>query len=245
MRVVVLAAGQGTRMSPLTDHTPKSLLPFGDSNILVRLVGQILDRFSGEVCLVVGHKKERVSNAVKDEYGDRIRIIENEHYLEDVNILSLSLAIEDEMSSFIVFESDCLLDNKAMDMIFSSNFKDVSSWYTIGTFLPGQVGGILLSDFNGDVMDIDIVPKFESRFKKYDKLLGILRVGPKEMGKFKQYISDEVKQSTKQYYLTPWIKNLSDLPCVATSLSDFNAGAFNTPDEYNKVLRMFKSNNYD
>jgi len=35
------------------------------------------------------------------------------------------------------------------------------------------------------------------------------------------------------------------LPCVATSLSDFNAGAFNTPDEYNKVLRMFKSNNYD
>ncbi len=245
MRVVVLAAGQGTRMSPLTDHTPKSLLPFGDSNILVRLIGQILDRFSGEVFVVVGHEKERVSSAVKDKYGDRISIIENDNYLDDVNILSLSLAIEGGVKSLMVFESDCILDNKAMDIIFSYKLKNVSSWYTIGPFLTTQVGGILLSDIDKNVIDIDIVPKFESKFKSYDKLLGVLRVGPKEIKKYQEHLFDEVKQSTRQYYLKPWIKNLSRLPCVATSLSNCHVGAFNTPDEYKQVLNIFESHKDD
>ena len=89
------------------------------------------------------------------------------------------------------------------------------------------------------------MPKFESKFNNYDKFLGVLRVGPKEIRKFKKYVFNEIKKSTKQYYLTPWIKNLSFLPCVATSLSDNNVGAFNTPFEYDEVLKMFKNSNYD
>ena len=127
-----------------------------------------------------------------------------------------------------------------MDMIFSSTLKEKSSWYTVGGFSPGQVGGIALSDENDNILDIDIVPSFDSKYKLYKKLIGVLRVGPKEFKEFKKYLASEVKISTMQYYLTPWINNLSALPCKSTSLSNSFSGSFNTPEDYYETLAIFK-----
>lgn len=41
LECVVLAAGQGSRLAPLTDAIPKPLLPFGEGTIMSRLVDQL------------------------------------------------------------------------------------------------------------------------------------------------------------------------------------------------------------
>jgi choline kinase len=238
---IILAAGRGTRMSPLTDDTPKSLLPFKGETVLTRLIGQIDRRTKDRIIVVVGHEKDRIIDAVNSANEDRVEFIINYDYKNDVNILSLSLAVKDIDEKFIVFESDCLFDNNAMDAIFSSELDEKSSWYSIGKFFPNQVGGIVASD-NNNVLDVKVVPKFESKFRNYDKLVGVLRVGPNEFANYKKYLLSEVKISTMQYYLMPWIKNLPLLPCKCTSLADFHANAFNTPSEYHKILDLFKEN---
>jgi bifunctional UDP-N-acetylglucosamine pyrophosphorylase/glucosamine-1-phosphate N-acetyltransferase len=71
MRAVVLAAGRGTRMMPLTAHRPKVLLPAGGTSLL----GTVLDRVSeagiDEATVVVGYGGKAVRETVGDgsEWG--------------------------------------------------------------------------------------------------------------------------------------------------------------------------------
>ena len=243
MKVIILAAGQGKRMSPLTNKVPKPLLSFGEDSIIVRIIRQIVERFNGEVVVVVGHESDKVTWAVKSVFGNRVSIINNYNYQNDINILSLSLALDEDMEQFIVFESDCIFDEKAMDKIFDEKIKPSSAWFTIGSFAPTQVGGIVKSN-NSHVEDLLVVSKYEPKFNDYSKLIGVLKVGPNEVENYVRCLKEEANADINQYYLMPWIKNLSILPCIAVSLKGCSTGAFNTPDEYYSVLHNFEKSIY-
>ncbi|MFU8796376.1 MAG: glucose-1-phosphate thymidylyltransferase [Dehalococcoidia bacterium] len=53
MKALVLAAGKGTRLRPLTNTVPKHLLPVGDSPILFRVLDYIMDAGIEEIGIVV------------------------------------------------------------------------------------------------------------------------------------------------------------------------------------------------
>ena len=62
MNVIILAAGQGSRMGKLTSATPKPLLPIGDTNVISRLISQLLKRGVKQITIVVGFKAETFKN---------------------------------------------------------------------------------------------------------------------------------------------------------------------------------------
>ena len=41
MRVIILAAGKGERMMPLTENIPKSILPIGEETVIGRIIRQL------------------------------------------------------------------------------------------------------------------------------------------------------------------------------------------------------------
>lgn len=241
MSVIILAAGQGTRMGSLTADLPKSLMPFGASSVLVRLLKQILDLYDGEITVVVGYMKDQVKSTIYKNFGNRINIVENNQYNKDVNILSLALALELKLNQepFFVFESDCVFDAYAMKKIFSKKLTSYSSWFTIGSFDKEMVGGILKADKDLNVIDLKIVKKFVRKYQDYNKLIGVLKVGPNEIEAYINFLKKEVKRNTYQYYLAPWINNLKLLPCLETKLGANHADAFNTADAYYKSLKVF------
>lgn len=59
---VVLAAGRGTRMRPLTDHRPKPLLPVGDRSLLERVFDAARDVVD-EFVVVTGYR----GDAIRDD----------------------------------------------------------------------------------------------------------------------------------------------------------------------------------
>lgn len=61
MQAIILAAGKGTRMAPLTDHTPKPMLTVGDKNLLEWKL-EALPKEITSVIFVVGYKKEVIKN---------------------------------------------------------------------------------------------------------------------------------------------------------------------------------------
>ena len=111
----------------------------------------------------------------------------------------------------MIFESDCIYSDSEIEKICLSMDSPHSYWYTIGNFLENQVGGILKSDSELNVIDVDVVKKFESKYKEYKKLIGILKVHKSECQAFTKLICDYQKQNTRQYYLQPWIENLKEL----------------------------------
>ena len=66
---MILAAGRGERMRPLTDHTPKSMLPVGGKPLIFRHLEKLADAGFGSVVINHAHLGEQIESAVGD--GDR------------------------------------------------------------------------------------------------------------------------------------------------------------------------------
>ena len=66
MKAVILAAGKGTRMRPLTNRRPKPLVPVAGRPILEHIVGGLASAGVDEVCLVIGWMGEQIQEAFGD-----------------------------------------------------------------------------------------------------------------------------------------------------------------------------------
>lgn len=66
MKGVVLAAGEGTRLRPLTAATPKGLLDVGGRPILTRCFERLVDLGVTELVVVVGYEGDRI----RERYGE-------------------------------------------------------------------------------------------------------------------------------------------------------------------------------
>ena len=60
MQAVILAAGIGKRLRPITDTIPKCLVPVNGKPILINTLELLESRGIREVIIVVGYLKERV-----------------------------------------------------------------------------------------------------------------------------------------------------------------------------------------
>ena len=72
MKAVILAAGKGTRLRPLTDDKPKVLVEVDDKPLIEYAFDSLLDVGIDltEFVVVVGYKKEQIMERYDDEYRD-------------------------------------------------------------------------------------------------------------------------------------------------------------------------------
>ncbi|WP_458190579.1 sugar phosphate nucleotidyltransferase [Haladaptatus sp. NG-WS-4] len=69
MKAVILAAGEGSRLRPLTNHRPKPMLPVGNKPLLESVIESVATAGVTEIILVVGYQRERIQNYFRD--GDK------------------------------------------------------------------------------------------------------------------------------------------------------------------------------
>ena len=66
MKAMVLAAGFGNRLRPLTDHTPKPLLPIGGKPMIVHHLEKLAAAGFKEVVINLGHLGHKIPEALGD-----------------------------------------------------------------------------------------------------------------------------------------------------------------------------------
>lgn len=74
MRAMILAAGRGERMRPLTDHTPKPLLPVAGKPLIVHHLEALRSAGFGEIVINTGHLGDRLPAALGDGRAWDVRI---------------------------------------------------------------------------------------------------------------------------------------------------------------------------
>lgn len=109
-RGIVLAAGEGTRLRPLTDSLPKTLLTLdGDRTILDLALANLSEAGVAEVAIVTGFAAERIDELVpgyESQYGLAIETIFNDKAREWNNAYSLWLARERFVEPAILVNGD-------------------------------------------------------------------------------------------------------------------------------------------
>ncbi|PSQ27019.1 glucose-1-phosphate thymidylyltransferase [Halobacteriales archaeon QS_9_68_17] len=66
MKAVVLAAGEGQRLEPLTNLRPKPMVPIANQPLLEYVIDSVSDAGIDEILLVVGYKRERIQTYFGD-----------------------------------------------------------------------------------------------------------------------------------------------------------------------------------
>jgi choline kinase len=95
MKAVILAAGNATRMRPLSIDLPKCLLPVGGKPILQRIIENVVAAGVYEIGLVIGYKAGVIRSFVKERFPfHRIRFIVNPKFDSTNNAFSLLMAHE-------------------------------------------------------------------------------------------------------------------------------------------------------
>jgi len=238
MKVIILAAGEGKRMDIPNGGRPKCLLEINGRTIIERLLKQISYLQIKDITIVVGYKKQMIIDLI-DRININVKIVENDNYKKDTNILSLYLALKNSINPFYLFEADCIFENKCFNLIFHPKFKDKSVWYSKGLLKVEQYGGVIKANKMGVVQDLRIINKYESKYIYYNKLIGVMKVGKIQIKRFNSYLKKYCQQNTKQYYHIPWIDNLQKLESSLCDFGDLRVASVNNISEYRLAKEMF------
>ncbi len=74
MKAMILAAGRGNRMRPLTDHTPKPLLQAGGVSLIAHQVRRLREAGFTELVINHAHLGEQIEQTLGDGSADGVRI---------------------------------------------------------------------------------------------------------------------------------------------------------------------------
>jgi len=93
MLAVILAAGQGTRLLPLTADTPKCLIDVGGQPILGRMLDALTAAGVERAIVVTGHRSEQVDAYLASRGGTpQVATVRNDLYATTNNAASLAAA---------------------------------------------------------------------------------------------------------------------------------------------------------
>lgn len=117
---VILAAGNGHRMGPLTIDRPKCLLEVGGQSLIERQLAGLEACGVRDVTVVVGYQGARV----RSQLADRVRYIENTRYRETNSLYSLWLARHALAGGSLVLNADVLVPTSLLERLLRPHRAD-------------------------------------------------------------------------------------------------------------------------
>ena len=111
MKAMILAAGRGERMRPLTDATPKPLLEAGGKALIVRVIERLVRAGLREIVINVSHLGDRIEAALGDgrRWDAHIRYSHEAEALETAGGIAKALPLLGE-APFVAVNCDLHTD---------------------------------------------------------------------------------------------------------------------------------------
>lgn len=122
MRAIIIAAGKGTRLWPLTKNTPKSLLDVGQGlTLLEAQLHSLAENNIHDVVIIVGYRAEQIEAKVKEYEKDfNIRTVYNPFYDCSNNLLSVWMARHFMDQDFISINGDDMFTPEVIRTLLQS-----------------------------------------------------------------------------------------------------------------------------
>ena len=114
MKALILAAGFGSRLAPITDECPKALVPVNGTPIIFKQIDNLLENGITDITVVSGYKAEILEKRVTEKYP-AIRVINSVDYATTNNMYSAYIAKEAiGNSEFLMMNADVYYDSSVV-----------------------------------------------------------------------------------------------------------------------------------
>ncbi|MBU2560453.1 NTP transferase domain-containing protein [archaeon] len=119
MKAMILAAGTGTRLEPITTGVQKVMLPLGPKPILHHLIDELEGAGIKEITLLVGHLEEQI----KEYFGDGSNFGVKIDYITQKERLGTAHAVgqADFKEDFLVLNGDALVSKEAIKDVVNAH----------------------------------------------------------------------------------------------------------------------------
>lgn len=203
MTAVILAAGYGSRLRPLTESQHKTMVSVAGERIIDRIVSSLILASVYDVVVVLGYRGEELRGHLESSYAGVLRFtfVENHDFHSTNNIHSLALALDFVQDDFLLIECDLFFEKELLrDLIaFPSPNAALTARYR-----TGMDGTVLSVDSDGLVEAVFPTYAQGSKFDFSDKLktLNVYKLSKDFLnGRLRSLVDYYVKaHSTKSYY---------------------------------------------
>ena len=142
MKALILAAGYGKRLQPITNVIPKSMVEVNGTPLLINALNNLIALGIRDIGIVVGHMADYIREHISDEYnGAKISFFENARYLETNNVFSLYQAVSFCDDDMLMLECDIYYHKEMLEALMAG----------------GGECSILVSPFNPVTMDGTVI----------------------------------------------------------------------------------------
>ena len=228
--VIILAAGNSSRMLPITRDFPKCLLQIGGKTILEHQISAFKKHGLKRFNIVLGYKYKKVLPFILKE---DIHVIYNKFYNKSNSMYSLWLTKKRYNTHIIIVNSDLYFEERLMDRILTSGNKNIAiidksaKWDLESTKVKIQNGKIKYWSRN--------IPEGEFSGEN----LGIVKITKKDVQSFYNIISNLIK---KKHYKIWWPEALNRLVKASQIYAVYNNSTFckeiDTQKDYQYVLKQ-------
>ena len=208
---VILSAGMGTRLMPLTKEIPKPLLEVNGMTLLERMIKNLMAADINEFIVIVGYNKDKVIDLapeLEEKYSITIKILENEKY--DVTNTSVSTYIaskyieDNAADDFILINGDNVVDPEIITRIAErqntslivDNFKDLNE-ESFKIIIEDETFNDDKSVANGTIKEIGKGIDIASSTGEF---IGVSKVARKDIEKFNELLKNLADEDSQNYY---------------------------------------------
>ena len=125
MKAIILSAGQGSRLGPMTATRPKCLIEFAGRSLLDRQLDTLVACGIDEAVVVTGFRDEQIrASLARRTGGPRVRTIFNPFYQVADNLGSLFIAREELAGDVLVWNGDTLVSDSLMARVVANGARD-------------------------------------------------------------------------------------------------------------------------
>ena len=151
MKAIILAAGIGKRLWPLTADHPKCLLQFGGETLLQRMLTALEHAGVQDVVIVVGYQRQMIRDAVSQRTATlSVRWIENPRYQKG-SLLSLWWARKELNTDVLILDADVLCPPTLLARLVDSPHANA---FLLDPRTEAAGEEMMLSACNGKVLNI-------------------------------------------------------------------------------------------
>lgn len=127
MEAIILAAGRGSRLLPLTTDLPKCLLPVGLTTVLGMQLDTLYLHGVQKVTVITGFNSSLVKDAIKSrQTGPKVKTLYNPFFQVADNLASCWMARKSMKSDFLLINGDTLFSPDLLEKVLSAPAADIA-----------------------------------------------------------------------------------------------------------------------